>query len=237
MKEVWNQKEYTVFLKILKANQDLEYREFHSGLGIEKDYLIGVRTPILKKLAKEISKTDYEAFIELNTHSTYEERIIHGFLIGYLKTDIETIQRLLWDFLPYVNNWAICDLICANLKIWYKYPETGLKFVKRCLKHENEWYQRFGFVLLLNYYVTDTYIDFILQTCNNYKTNNYYVNMAIAWLISVCYMKQTEKTRKFLQENMLDPWVQNKSIQKIRESRTISSDEKREVLKWKKKQL
>lgn len=236
MEKVWNQKNYEKFIKELKSMEDLEYKKFNSKLGIREDYLIGVRTPELKKLAKEISKGDYQSFIELNSHNTYEERIIHGLLIGYLKEEFHVITQLLWDFIPYIDNWALCDITVGNLYIWNKYTKEGFSFVKKCLNSKNEWFQRVGFILLLNYYIDDNYIDQILDICNHFKTDEYYVKMAIAWLISICYIKQKEKTLLFLQNNQMDYWIQNKSIQKIRESTRIDKIEKDELLKWKKKQ-
>ncbi len=236
MEANWNEKRYEEFLQNLYSLADNSYKKFTANLGINENYLIGVRTPELKKIAKSISKEDYLKFIELNNHKTYEERLIHGLLIGYIKEDFKNIQQLLWDFIPYVDNWALCDLTVTNIHIWNRNTKDGFSFVKRCLKCKNEWYQRVGFILLLDYYINDEYIDQILDICNHHKTDKYYVKMAIAWLISICYIKQKEKTLLFLQNNEMDSWIQNKSIQKIRESTRIDKIEKDELLKWKKKQ-
>ncbi len=236
METVWNKKKYQSFIKELEKLGDKQYKQFTSNLGINKDYLIGVRTLELKKIAKAISKEDYLNFIKLNTHNTYEERLVHGLLIGYIKTDFDTVKALLWEFIPHIDNWALCDITIANLHIWSNYTKEGFLFVKKCLNSENEWYQRVGFIILLNYYINDEYIDQILDICNHYKTEQYYVKMAIAWLISICYIKQKDKTLYFLKSNNMNYWIQNKSIQKIRESTRVSKIEKDELLKWKKKQ-
>lgn len=236
METVWSKKKYQKFIKELEQLEDKQYKKFTSNLGINEEYLIGVRTPELKKMAKAISKEDYLNFIKLNTHNTYEERLIHGLLIGYIKTDFDTIKCLLWEFIPYIDNWALCDLTITNLHIWNNYTKEGISFVKECLNRKNEWYQRVGFIILLNYYINDDYIDQILDICNHYITEQYYVKMAIAWLISICYIKQKDKTLYFLKNNDMNYWIQNKSIQKIRESTRVSKIEKDELLKWKKKQ-
>lgn len=236
METVWSKKKYQKFIKELEQLGDEQYKKFTSNLGINEEYLIGVRTPELKKMAKAISKEDYLNFIKLNTHNTYEERLIHGLLIGYIKTDFDTIKCLLWEFIPYIDNWALCDLTIANLHIWNNYTKEGFSFVKRCLNSKNEWYQRVGFIILLNYYINDDYIDQILDICSHYIAEQYYVKMAIAWLISICYIKQKDKTLYFLKNNDMNYWIQNKSIQKIRESTRVSKIEKDELLKWKKKQ-
>lgn len=236
MKEAWNQEKYQELIKELYSYQDLDYQKFQSQLGICNSYLIGVRTPILKKIAKQISQTDYTSFLHLNHHNTYEERLLHGLLIGYLKEDFHTIQKLFWDYISYIDNWALCDLSVSNLHIWRNYQEEGFSFVKSCLKQKSAWYQRVGFILLLDYYIEEKYINQILEICNHHKTEEYYVKMAIAWLLSMCYIKQKDKTLEFLKKNALDSWIQNKAIQKIRESNRVSKIEKDGLLIWKKKQ-
>lgn len=235
MREVkWNKNNYKEFLKYLYSLQDLEYREFHSGLGVNKEYLIGIRTPILKKIAKEISLGNYNSFIKFNTHATYEEILIHGLIIGYIKEDFNVIVILLEEFIQYIDNWALCDLVCANLHIWNKNTENGLKFVKTALKSQNSWYNRVGVVLLLDYYINDDYIDMILEIFKDYNTNDYYVMMAVAWLLSICYIKYPNKTQKLLSAKVLNKTLQNKTIQKIRESKRVDLQTKDMLLKWRK---
>ena len=228
----WNDDTYQNFIDYLYSLQDLKYRDFHSSLGINKDYLIGVRTPLLKKIALDISKGDYNAFFKYNKHNTYEEIIIHGFIIGYLKDDFETIISLLNKYVTYIDNWALCDLICSNLHIWGNNTKNGLKFIKMALNSQNPWFNRVGIVLLLDYYINDEYIDYILDLVKDYKTDNYYVMMALAWLISICYIKYPNKTSDLLKNKILDKEIQNKAIQKIRESKRINQGIKKELLKW-----
>ena len=219
-------------MKYLYNLQDLKYRDFHSSLGINKEYLIGVRTPILKKIAMDISNGDYNDFIKLNRHETYEEIIIHGLIIGYLKVDFNIVVELLEDYIPYIDNWALCDLVCSNLHIWNKNTKTGLTFVKKALKSENQWFKRVGIVLLLDYYINDDYIDYILNTFETYNSYEYYVIMAIAWLLSICYIKYPDKTSVLLKKKVLKKEIQNKTIQKIRESNRVGKDIKQRILKW-----
>lgn len=233
-KEVWNKNKYDVLINVLKSKEDLEYKKFHSGLGIESDYLIGIRVPELKKIALNISKTDYNSFIKYNTHKTYEEIIIHGLLIGYLKEDFYIILDLFKDYINYIDNWALCDNPVANLHIWRKNQDNGYFFVIECLNSSNSWINRVGFVILLDYYINNLYIDKILDICDKFVTEEYYVKMAIAWLISICYIKYPSKTYKFLENNKMSSWIQNKSIQKIRESLRVSKEDKDNLLKLKK---
>ena len=208
---------YDDFIKYLYTLEDIKYRDFNKKI-ILKDNIIGIRTDKLKYIARLISKNDYNKFIALNKHKLYEENLLHGLLLGYIKLDFN-------KFLPFIDNWAICDLTVSNLKIFKNNKELGLKEIKKYLKNSNTWINRFGYVLLLNYYVEDKYIDFIFKSINNYK-DEYYVKMAISWLISICYIKYKDKTLEFLKNNKLDKFTYNKSRQKIIESSRVSIDEK-----------
>ena len=191
---------YNDFLNELYKLQDLKYKEFHSSL-ILSDNLIGVRTPELKIIAKNISKSDYKKFFKENKHKLYEENIIHGLVLGYLKLNFNDLKPYIDEFIPYIDNWAVCDGTASNLKIFNKNKESGFIEIKKYLKDNNYWINRFGYVLLLDYYIEDKYIDEIFKLCNNYK-NEYYVKMAISWLISMCYIKYKDKTLKFLNNNI-----------------------------------
>jgi len=215
---------YNEFLNELYSLQDLKYKEFHAKL-ILSDNLIGVRTNELKKIARNIAKSNYKDFFSENRHSIYEESIIHGLTLGYLKLDFNNLKPYIDEFIPHIDNWAVCDLTAANLKIFNKNKDIGVIEIKKYLKNNNAWINRFGYVLLLDYYIEDKYIDEIFKLCKNYK-DEYYVKMSIAWLISMCYIKYKDKTLEFLNNNILDKWTYNKTIQKIIESNRVSKEEK-----------
>ncbi|MBO5183003.1 MAG: DNA alkylation repair protein [Bacilli bacterium] len=218
---------------ILYDNQDIKYRDFHYNLLNNKDIkMIGVRTPILKKISKKLAKNDYELFIKNNKHETYEEITLEGLLIGYLKLDFNIIIKYLDNFIPYINNWATCDLTCSNLKIFKQEQIKGFNYIKKCLKNKNPWKQRVGIVLLNSHYINDDYIDEILSIIN-IKSNEYYVEMALAWLISTCFIKYKDKTINFLNNNNLNDFTYNKAIQKITESTRVGKDEKEQIRKLK----
>lgn len=214
--------------------QDLKYKEFHSKLILDNN-LIGVRTFELKKIAKYIAQNDYKEFIKCNKHEFYEENVIHGLILGYLKLDFLSLKPYIDEFLKYINNWAVCDLTVSNLKIFKNnnFKKIGFKEVKKYINNPNPWINRFGYVLILTYYINDDYIDKIFKLCENYK-DYYYVKMAIAWLISICYIKYREKTIIFLKNNKLDNWTYNKTIQKIIESNRVSNSDKDILRKMKK---
>lgn len=230
--EYFDEKTYKVFLDYLYTLQDKKYREFLSKLIISNN-LIGVRTPELKRIASLIAKGDYNGFIKFNNKNLYEEKVLYGLVLGYLKIDFESCLDLLREFIPYVDNWAINDIVCANMKCFKTNQSAGYEFILECISSDNPWIVRFGFVLLLNFYINDNYMDKIFILCENIHSDDYYVKMAIAWLISICYIKYKNKTLNFLKQTTIDDWTYNKAIQKIIESTRVKFDEKIELKKLK----
>lgn len=218
----WN-KDYANFINYLKDNADMEYRKLNERTGIPNS--IGIRIPELKKIAKEITKGSYKDFINNNKHNYYEEKILYGQIIGNLSDFNETIIELN-KFLPFIDSWATCDTTVANLKIINKNLDKMYPLVLSYLYDDDPWIRRVGVVILLNYYVNDNYIDNIITEITKIKLDDYYVKMAVAWLIQVCYIKYRIKMIDFLRFDQIDDWTHNKAIQKIRESLKVSQEEK-----------
>ena len=217
---------YEDFISELYSLQDLKYKEFHGKL-IMSDKLIGVRTPELKRIAKIIARSNYEEFFKENKHELYEENLVHGLVLGYLKLDFNELKPLVADFIPYIDNWAVCDMTVANLKVYKKNKTKDIVFkeIKGFINNNNPWINRFGYVLLLEYFIEEKYIEEIFSLCESYK-DEYYVKMAIAWLISMCYIKHKGRTLTFLKKHKLDIWTHNKAIQKIIESNRVDDSDK-----------
>lgn len=236
IKDTWVSEDYDIFINYLMSLKDENYQLFHSRL-LKNDNIevIGIRTPILKEIAREISKGNYETFISQIKHLYYEEDVIYGLMIGYLKIPFTDILNFLDNFIPFVNNWSTNDLVCANMKIFKKNLDDGFKYILKLLDSKKPWKIRFGLVLLLDFYINDDYIDKVITICNSIKSNEYYVIMANAWVISICYIKYKNKTMILLKENNLDDFTFNKAIQKIIESNRISKAEKEEIRKLKRK--
>lgn len=236
IKDTWVSEDYDIFINYLMSLKDENYQLFHSRL-LKNDNIevIGIRTPILKEIAREISKGNYETFISQIKHLYYEEDVIYGLMIGYLKIPFTDILNFLDNFIPFVNNWSTNDLVCANMKIFKKNLDNGFKYILKLLDSKEPWKIRFGLVLLLDFYINDDYIDKVITICNSIKSNEYYVIMANAWVISICYIKYKNKTMILLKENNLDDFTFNKAIQKIIESNRISKAEKEEIRKLKRK--
>ena len=218
----------------LFEKQDLKYKEFHSGLCPNVDKIIGVRVPELRKMAKEIAEQDYKKFLEQAQDEYYEELLLQGLVIGYAKISIEETFEYLKKFVPKINSWAVCDTTCSNLKITKKHMQEMWEFLEQYINSNKEYEIRFALVMYLNYFLTEEYIDKILEKLDKIENKEYYVQMAIAWLISFAYIKQKEKTEKYLLKNNLDQFTQNKAVQKICESYRVSDEEKAKLRKYKK---
>lgn len=218
-----NKDNYEEFINYLFSLQDIKYKEFHSK--IVDSNIIGIRTFELKNIAKEIAKGNYQSFINANKHIYYDETIIHGLIIGYLK-DFNEVKEQLDIFIPFIDNWATNDIVCANLKIFKKNKEEGFKYICKYLNSDKPFYIRFALVMLLDHYIDDQYIDIIFKIISSIKSENYYVKMANAWLISICYIKYSNKCYNFLLNSNLDKFTYNKAIDKICDSYRVSDEDK-----------
>lgn len=214
---------------------DEKYQKFHSNLCPNVDNIMGVRIPVLRKLAKEIAKTEnIEDYLARASNEYYEEIMLQGMVIGLSKMKVEDTILYTKDFVPKINNWAICDVFCAGLKIVKKSPEKFWIFIIEYLNAKDEFAVRFGIVMLLDYYITEEYITKVLEQIDQIKHEGYYVKMAVAWLISIAYIKFPNKTMIYLMENSLDDFTYQKALQKITESYRVSEIEKEKIRKMKK---
>ena len=236
IRDNWSKDDYKEFINYLLSLEDIKYRDFTKGLIPGKDNIIGIRTLILKKIAKDISKANSEEFLKYNKDNYYEETLICGLVIGYIKDVNLVLNKYLDNFIIKIDNWATCDLFVTNLNIVSKKRELFFDYVDICLKNtQNDWILRFGYVMLLNYYISEEYLDYIFKICNAYQGDFYYVNMAIAWLISLCYIAYPKETLLFIKDNKLSKFTHNKCISKICDSRRVSKEEKEMLKGYRKK--
>lgn len=224
----WNIENYNKFLNYLENNKDLKYREFHYKLLKNNNInFIGVRTPMLCDIAKHISKTDYMTFIKLNTLNTYEEITIYGLLLGYLKIDFKDLLKLLDKYIINIDNWATCDITCSHLKQFKKNKELGFNYLKNKIDNNYYWIQRFVIVMFIDYYLTDEYIDKILKIIGDIKTSEYYVEMAISWMLATAYINYQGKVLKLLESGKISQNIINLTIKKINESYRVTEGNKK----------
>lgn len=215
---------------------DQKYKEFHGGLCPGTENIIGVRVPVLRKYAQELFKEqDWKQIIKAIDNEYYEEIMLQGMLIGKAKNeDINTILKYVEEYVPKIDNWAICDVFCAGLKITKKHKKEMWKFIQKYLKSDKEFEMRFGIVMILDYYIDDEYLKEDFKIFDSIKYEGYYAKMAVAWAISICLIKYYEDTVEYLKRAKIDNWTYNKSIQKAIESYRISNERKQELRKMKK---
>ena len=214
-------------LEEIILNKDNGYKDFHSKLVPNIDNILGLRGPKAKEIAKKYANTDIgNDFLSSLPHTYYDENLVHGYMLGFLKTDMETLHEHIENFLPYVDNWAVCDSMVCGLKKYFKNIDYVSDFIFGCLKSDKVYTVRFGIVSLLCYYISDKYIGRIFTETLKIKTDEYYINMAVAWLYSVCLVKEYEKTLPIIENKLLDKWTHNKSIQKAIESFRITKEQK-----------
>ena len=215
---------------------DPKYKEFHERLCPGTENIIGVRVPVLRKYAQELFKEkDWKQTIEEIDNEYYEEIMLQGMLIGQAKKeDIKTILKYVEKYVPKIDNWAICDVFCAGLKITKKYKKEMWKFIQKYLKSDKEFKIRFAVVMILDYYIDEEYLKEDFKIFDDIKHEGYYVKMAVAWAISVCLIKYYEDTLEYLKKSKIDNWTYNKAIQKAIESYRISDSQKNFLRKLKK---
>lgn len=221
-------------LKELFKLQDLSYRDFHARLmpNIKKERIIGVRTPALRVLAKRISNScEFSAFMKELPHFYYEENNLHGALITYGNFSYEETLGLIEAFLPYIDNWATCDMFVPP--ILKKNPKKTFEKVRDWLCSSHPYTIRFGLNCLMHFYLNDRFDPIQFEWVDNIKNEDYYVRMGIAWYYSVALVKQWDATMEHLSNHPLNRWIQNKAIQKGRESSRLSKQQKEMLLSLK----
>ena len=220
----------------LFESSDKKYKEFHGGLCPGTENIIGVRVPVLRKYAQELFKEkDWKQTIEEIDNEYYEEIMLQGMLIGQAKNeDINTILKHVEKYVPKIDNWAICDVFCAGLKITKKYKKEMWNFIQKYLKSDKEFEIRFAVVMILDYYIDEEYLKEDFKIFDNIKHEGYYVKMAVAWAISICLIKFYEDTIEYLKKSKIDNWTYNKAIQKAIESYRITDSQKEFLREMKK---
>ena len=211
-------------IKDLLSLGDSEYREFHSRLmpNIDKERIIGVRTPKLRAYAKKIKAAPKaKAFLDELPHRYYEENNLHGLIIDSISDPEEQLKEL-QRFLPYVDNWATCDLM--RPKALFKAPDMLLCAIKEWIKSEHTYTIRFAMGMLHWRFLDDDFKEEYLRMVSEVSSQEYYVQMMQAWLFATALAKKPQQTLPYITERRLSPWVHNKTIQKAVESYRISEE-------------
>ena len=222
----WNTKTYQLFVQYLITQKDEKYKKFHSSLVLNSKYeMIGIRVPIMRKIAKEIAKTNIEEFLKYAQNNYYEEIMIQGLVISHIK-DEKIFNKYFKEYINKIDNWALCDTFCSSIKIVEKHEDKYFKEAVKMSLNKKEFISRIGLVMILDHFMNQKNLETIFDTLNKIESEKFYINMAEAWLICEMYIKFPKEAKIFIQKNNLNKFTHNKAISKIHDSYRVSKDEK-----------
>ena len=210
----------------LEMLREPEYQKFTSKLLPGVEPILGVRLPKLREIAKKLAKGNWQGYLEQAVDDSMEEIMLQGMTLGYAPGTLTEKEKFLRMFIPKIDNWSVCDSCCAAIKLAKKQPEAMWEFLQEYLHSEQEFEVRFALVQFLNYYVNPKYLMRVLEKIDSISSKDYYVQMAQAWAVSICYREFPRETEPFLKQNHLDDFTYNKALQKITESLKVSKGEK-----------
>ena len=206
--------------------QDISYRDFQAKLipNIAPDSMIGVRTPALRKLAKELRKDpDIGEFLQDLPHTFFDENQLHAFIISEIKEYTECLDQV-QKFLPYIDNWATCDQLSP--KVFKKHKAELLSLIREWIRFDQTYTVRFGIGMLMQHYLDDDFDPEYLQMVSAVRSEEYYINMMIAWYFATALAKQYDSALPYIEQKRLETWTHNKTIQKAIESSRITPEQK-----------
>ena len=230
-------------LKILSEQAEETFRVFSAGLMGKEVKMLGVRLPFLRKLSKKIAKTDGFLYLdetELSVKDSYmEEIMLYGMVIGLMQTDINVLFPYIDAYVDLIDNWSTCDSFCAGLKQTNLQKEEMWEYLQKYLTSGKEYSVRFAVVMCINYYITPEYVDTLLKIFDEIQQEAYYVKMAVAWALSICFVKFWDKTVAYMEweENHLDDFTYKKALQKGRESYCLTAEQKQYLKELKGKRV
>lgn len=201
---------------MMLENADPKMAAFNKKLTPGDEVFLGLRAPMMRNLAKDIAKNDWRAFLASDPREYHEDLVIQGMVISYAKMDLDERLHHISEFIPKITTWAICDMFTYKAK--KNEREAYWNFLLPYLKEPSEFGMRFAVVSILGNFIDDEHIDHVLKLMDSTKHDGYYLKMGVAWALSVCFVKFPEKTMEYLNDNTLDDFTYNKTLQKIVES-------------------
>lgn len=209
------------------------YKQFVERL-VTTDYeIVGVRVPKLRSMVKTFIKTNAWKDVLLQSPQYHEDVLLHSFIIAAAPITVVERQQRLEKFFPYMDNWQVVDGLCSSLKEAKREQNAYWEWLLTLRNTDQPYVIRFVIVMYLTYFLDEYYIDEVLQYVEQLKQDHYYIKMAIAWLISIAFIKDEHRVTKYLQTAQLEKWIYNKALQKITESHRVSMDTKSIVKNWK----
>lgn len=219
----------TDVLKFLYANADAVYRDFNSGLipNLPRDSFIGVRTPQLRKLAKDMIKSSAaDEFLTQLPHKYFEENQLHAFILSLI-SDFDIVMYETERFLPYIDNWATCDQMSPN--VFKKNKDVLLKHICKWVKSKDTYAVRFAVKCLMQYWLGEDFDEKYADMVAQIKSDEYYINMMRAWYFATAAAKQYNRILPYFEKGKLDEWTRVHAIQKALESFRVSDEYKKEL--------
>lgn len=204
-----------------------KYMKFTSALMPGVENVLGIRLPLLRKIAREIAAGDWRAYLAQAGDFYFEEQMLQGMVISYARCDPAEKLEHVARFIPKIDNWAVCDCFCWRLKAAERQPMW--EFIRPRFRSEAEYEVRFAGVMALGNFVDQAHLEDLLQLLDGIRHEAYYARMGVAWAVSVCYIKFPERTHAWLESCSLDDWTFNKSLQKIVESYRVSDAAKQQI--------
>lgn len=225
----------------LLSLKDEEYAKFNKKLCPDTSKeIIGIRIPVLRNLAKQfVKENDGKVYLDeaLKSKDKYfEELIFQGFVLGYVKMELDEKLEYIKLFVPKIDSWAISDTFIPTLKFKEKDLEKVWKFILPYAKSKKEFEVRFSVIMMLDYFINEEYVDNVIKVLDGIKNDTYYAEMAIAWTFAEIGIKFNDKAMRYLKgENHLDKFTYNKTLQKMIESYRIDENKKNELKSMKRK--
>ena len=198
-----------------------EYAVFSRRLLPGTENVLGVRLPLLRRLARRIAKGDWAAYLDTAGDGSFEEVMLQGMVIGAICAPPQEVLARTAAFVPKIDNWSVCDSFCSGLKLARTHPEPVWEFLQPYFEDPRPFAVRFAVVMLLFYYLDDAHIDRVLSLLDGVRQPDYYARMAVAWAVSIAYVRFPEKTLAYLKTCSLDDFTYNKALQKAVESRCV----------------
>jgi len=214
------------------TSSENEYKKFSDRTVVPKEHrVIGIRMPVIKQFAKDIAKSEWRSYLNETDDEYHEDLLLRGFIVAYAKMNDDERFHLMREFIPKMDNWAVCDSFCMALKVTKKNADAFWEFALSCLNAKEEFRVRSAVVIMLAHFIDKEHINDIIGHMDSVKHDMYYVKMAVAWCIADCFIKFPKETMEYLKNNTLDKWTFNKALSKITDSFRVSSEDKEEIRK------
>jgi len=203
-----------------------DYKEFSAGLIPGVKNMLGIRLPLLRKLAKELSGEDWKEYLSWTEFIYFEETMLQGMILGYVKAPLEEVLDAAGRFIPRIDNWSVNDSFCTTFRYAEKFPKETWDFLMQYRESRKEFEVRVVAVMLMSHYLLPQYIESVLEVLGSLEVQEYYASMAVAWAYATAWAKFPEETKGYLTKHPIDKKTYRRTLQKGIESRRITEEDK-----------